>query len=331
MKQNIIPKYRYSIRRAQREADVYYNQPALLSRDAFLGDNNGRITEYQGSELQPGYVVVRDMSGNLSIAYNQRVPLVPGLAIKVGYDSLQPVLFQVLSVRDYLLENPALGVPAHHEKHEFPSNDTVFVSSFQFLPGMIYTGEAGFIVTLYPFFFKKADGSRGYMRAQTLDLSSYVPTTGAQAFTICVNDDNGITVVAGSTSGGIGTLTISNFPTILDPTLHEIWGVRLYAGMADVAYTDCYDFRFGGIGGAGSGPSSDVPVVVLGVARWSAVAGMDTFDFPDVVYEIQGIQVNGVTQDPISYSLSNLNQTLVLDTPLAYDAIVTANYTIEVL
>jgi hypothetical protein len=331
MKQNIAPKFVYRIRRSQREADRFYNEPATLAVDAFLGDNNGVITTYQGTELQPGYVVVRDMSGNLSVAYNQRVPLTPGLAIKVGYEPLQPVLFQVLSVRDYLLENPALGVPAHHESHEFPNNDTVFVSSFQFLPGMIYTG-AGFIVTLYPFFFKRSDGSRGFLRAQTLDLASYVPASGAQAFTICTDDDGVPVVVAGSTAGGIGTLTIANFPKIVDPTLHEIWGVRLYAGMTDVMYTDCYDFRFGGIsGGGGGGSSSNVPIVVLGTARWSAPAGEDTFDFPDVVYEIQSVQVNGVTQDPLSYSLENINQRLVLDTPLPYDAIITANYTIEAL
>lgn len=371
MKQNLSAKYSYRIRRAQREADKFYNQPAMLAVDAFLGDNNGLITTYQGAELQPGYVVVRDMSGNLSIAYNQRVPLTPGLAIKVGYDPIQPVLFQVLSIRDYLTENPALNVPAHHSTHEFPSNDTVFVGSFQLLPGLIYTGT-GFIVTLYPFFFKKSDGTRGFLQAQTLDLESYVPATGAQAFTICVDDNNDVVIVPGNTSGSIGTLTISDFPTITNPEYHEIWGVRLYNGQSGVYYTDCYDFRFGGVSGGGSGSGilimnpdgvvmpteprlqftgnqvsvtddptgtrtivniadPDIPIVLPATARWSASAGDDVFDFPDIVHEIQSVQVNGLGQDPLTYSLTGASNQLTLDDALPFDAVVTANYTIEAL
>lgn len=328
MKQNIASKFNYRIRRAQREADRYYNEPATLATDAFLGDNNGIITRYQNQELPSGYVVVRDMSGNLSVAYNQRVPLTPGLAIKVGYDPIQPVLFQVLSIRDYLVENPALNVPAHHETHEFPGTDTVFVSSFQFLPGMIYTTGNGFIATVYPIFFRKDTGKPGYFPGAEIDLEPYVPTAGAQVFTLCSDNSGNLVVIAGNSAGSIGLLSIEDFPKITD--CHELWGVRLYAGMPGVGYQDCYDFRFGG-SSSGGGGGGDTSTLVLGLCRWSGVAGEDTFLFPDIVSEIQGIQINGVTQDPLTYTLDDMGQALVLDTALPYDAVVTANYTIEVL
>jgi len=328
MKQNIAAKFNYTIRRAQREADRYYNQPATMATDAFLGDNNGVITRYQNQELPSGYVVVRDMSGNLSVAYNQRVPLTPGLAIKVGYEPIQPVLFQVLSIRDYLVENPALNVPAHHETHEFPGNDTVFVSSFQFLPGMIYTGT-GFVVTVYPIFFRKSSGKPGFFAGTTLDLTPYIPSSGAQVFTLCSDDDGNLVVIPGGAAGSLGLLSIEDFPPIT--AYHELWGVRLYSGQPAVSYQDCYDFRFGGSSSGGGGGGSDVPIVVLGICRWSGAAGEDTFTFPDLVYELQGVQVNGILQDPLTYTLDALGETVVLDTPLPYDAIVTANYTIEVL
>jgi hypothetical protein len=148
--------------------------------------------------------------------------------------------------------------------------------------------------------------------------------------------------------------------------------VRLYAGQPAVSYEDCYDFRFGGVGGGGAGTGivildpegntmptepqlqftgtyisvtddplgtrtvvhaadPDIPIVVLGVARWSAPAGEDTFEFPDIVHEIQSIQVNGLMQDPLTYSLSSSGEQLILNDALPYEAIVTANYTIEAL
>ena len=75
----------------------------------------------------------------------------------------------------------------------------------------------------------------------------------------------------------------------------------------------------------------DIPIVLPATARWSASAGDDVFDFPDIVHEIQSVQVNGLGQDPLTYSLTGASNQLTLDDALPFDAVVTANYTIEAL
>ena len=260
MVHNIVGKFSYKIRVNQSQLDAKINQPITKSSPAFLGDNDGVIDVYNGEQLPAGYVVVRDFNGNLSRAYNQRVPLWPGIGINVGYDPLQPTLFQVLSQRDYLTLNPVIAVPHHHESHEFPGPDTVFTHSEQLFPGLIL-GNNGFTLTIFPFIYKRQAGDRGYIAYQTLDVSGYVPASGARAFTLAAGDDGTIHVVMGGTQPSPGAITIADFPAMTDGSLHEMWGMRLYAGQMGVqqtsTYTDLFDFRWGGVyGGASTNLSS---------------------------------------------------------------------------
>jgi hypothetical protein len=368
MTHNIAQKFTYQIKRQQRKADVKYNQPLSPSKPAWLGDNNGVITKYNNIELPDGYVVVRDADGNLSTAYNQRVPLWPNLGITVGYDpNLNPTLFQVLGIRDYLTKNPAFAIPSHHKTHEWPGQDTVFVHSEQFLPALLFANQ-GLIVSVFPFYFKKNDGSHGFIDYQTIDLTPYVPALGAQAFTLLAGDDETIHVVAGSTAGSIALINLTSFGTNIDNTLHELWGIRLFAGQTVIkqtkTYTDVFDFRWGGLAGGGSGHTildqngtimvqqsnlqfagsgifvtEDVlsqKIIVqhmdtqaIGLARWGGLAGEYVFNYPDLVASINSVEINGVTEDPLNYSLAS--STLVLSTVLPFNATVTSSYQLEII
>lgn len=76
----------------------------------------------------------------------------------------------------------------------------------------------------------------------------------------------------------------------------------------------------------GSGGSGYV-AHLHGICRWSCSAGQSVFDYPDVVESVDSVYVNGLFQDPISYSVT-YNQ-LVLDIALPYDSIITSNYLIR--
>ena len=86
---NIIPKLSSKIRINTKKADAARNQPLMHATKAWLGDNSGVIFVYNGQTLPPGYVVVRDASGHLSVAYNSTVSTaIPGIQIWVGYEPL---------------------------------------------------------------------------------------------------------------------------------------------------------------------------------------------------------------------------------------------------
>lgn len=283
---NIIGKYKYKIRKQQRDADRHINQPLVVSRPAFLGDNSGNITTYAGEELPPGYVVIRDTDGNLSVAFNQKVPLTPNLAITVGYDPiLNPALFQVLGLRDFLSLSTASAVPNHNKTHEWPGNDTVFVRSEQYLPGLLFANN-GFTVSVFPFFFKKVDGTYGYQPYETIDLTSYVPTTGAQAIVLAAGDDGVMHVILGNAAASIGVLSLADFIYAPDNSMHVIWGVRLYYGQSTIQQTlvmnDTYDFRHSGMSTSYPGPiQSNEDTFRFGVG--GALAVVQDVDSPLIV------------------------------------------------
>jgi hypothetical protein len=266
MAQNVISKFVYGIRSKLQAKDAARNQPAWTTKPAWLGDNAGSMSVLNGEKLPDGYVVVRDFDGVLSKAYNDKVPLKPGLGVIVGYDPLQPTRFKVLAIRDYMTDNPPNVLPYHHKSHEYPGSDTVFVHSEQYLPGLLMANN-GLVISIYPFFFKKADGSRGYCEYQTLDLTAYLPATGAQALLLVVKDDETLEIIPGSTAISLASITPADFPSNTSATKHDLWGIRVYHGQTAIrqgqsnGWNDAFDFRAGGIQGGGGGEGGGVESV----------------------------------------------------------------------
>jgi len=259
MTQNAKGKWTFTIKRNTQRADKARNQPLTQKSAALLGDSKGNITTFYGKQLPDGYVVVRDYSGNLSVAFNSKVSTaVADVLLWVGYDPvLQPTLFQVLSLRDAYETQSTSGIPSHHTTHEFPYYDTVNVHGEQFLPALVRV-DSGYTLIIYPWFCPFSTGGWVYIPYQTLDMTSYLPSTGAQAFAICARDAGTISVVAGGTKTTPELIGASDFPTMPDATKHGMWAVRMYSGQDAIhqdltANNDLYDLISMGVGGAGGG------------------------------------------------------------------------------
>lgn len=62
-----------------------------------------------------------------------------------------------------------------------------------------------------------------------------------------------------------------------------------------------------------------------GMARWVSGGGA-TFDFPDYVEDLEEVRINGLTEDPLVYSLSSDGSQLVFDDAVIAGFIVTSSY-----
>jgi hypothetical protein len=68
---------------------------------------------------------------------------------------------------------------------------------------------------------------------------------------------------------------------------------------------------------------------LLSIDRWNGAIGQDTFLFTYAVEYVIGVYVNGLLLDALSYTVSVTQ--VVLDTPLAGDSIVSAQYVVATL
>jgi hypothetical protein len=235
-----------------------------------VGDGSGNVYP---DVNDPFTIYVTDLSGQTFKIFNQRAPAQLGSYVMVGYDPSMPRLEQVLSLFNTWGSPGAFGLPTHHLTHEWGGADTVFLRGEAFTPGLM-TCNNGFILSCYPtiigtstggivFFDLKSDGT-----VQTLDMTSHLPTTGAQLFAVCIKDDGTLAVVAGATKSTPELISLTtDMPAMPDATYHARYAVRMFAGQTSirqvrypVEYSDLYDLRWigGGSGGGGapSGPAS---------------------------------------------------------------------------
>jgi hypothetical protein len=106
----------------------------------------------------------------------------------------------------------------------------------------------GFTVQVIGIIFPKADNSFDFVDNQTLDLSSYVPVTGAKYVLIEADDDGEIHVIEGSTVASPGLLTVADIPSITIGRRASC-AVRLYVGQTQLyrdpfTINDFEDVRF---------------------------------------------------------------------------------------
>lgn len=230
-----------------RKADVLFTVPGLLGR---ISDRAVAIP------TRPGYVYVRigheETEGQ---ARNKRVPNRYDLPVVLGYDGITDE-FQVLAIRQetYLAAgfDVVPEIAPHHETHEFPGvgtgdgSDLVYVHHRQIRGLRIYasgtylvSNEPGHaIVWGYPM----------WITSQTLDLTSYVPTSGINArFVLIYLDANGDLKARAGNIVSVEAIQIADAPA---PTTSEIplaW-VLLYRGQAaisdDRTEQNIYDLRY---------------------------------------------------------------------------------------
>lgn len=178
---------------------------------AVLGDLSGNVSA--GGSL----VYARLDNGYPIIAVNYIAPLIFDLHVLVGRNKSQPGFFQVISVREAYVNPQSEFVKYHHEQHEYddvsPGPDIAWIRRKQFLPFTVLVKDpVGFIVQVYGNVFLGASGF-AMVDNQEVDVSSYVPTSGALFVVIETNDSGVLSINEGDGFGSPELSAIDNIPT----------------------------------------------------------------------------------------------------------------------
>jgi hypothetical protein len=192
-----------------------------------------------------GIIYVRNfLNGQVLTVYNFVAPNRWNLQVEIGRKVEQPGLWQVKGVRE------AYAVPAGGSASAGThTHDELFLGWDRFLPFLVYPiAGGGFTVQVIGIIFPKADNSFSFVDNQTLDLSAYVPVTGAKYVLIEADDDGEIHVIEGNTVTSPGLLTVADIPPITIGRRASC-AVRLYVGQTQLyrdpfTINDFEDVRF---------------------------------------------------------------------------------------
>lgn len=179
--------------------------------------------------------------------YNKRVANVPGMPVQIGYDPLEPKVYQVLGVINYPVPSStslATSTSSRHAStHNWSGNDPVFIEKRQLMP---YRPTP--IGGMYVYLGRDVDW-RGqqwlYYTGSALDLSPAIPTTGSRYALVYAKETGGHGILTG-TVRDLATLALSDVPTPI-PGTTPLSIIRLYSGQTGIIEglndTDLVDVR----------------------------------------------------------------------------------------
>lgn len=197
---------------------------------------------------RPGFVFVRDMQGYVHEAYNNVVPVDKEYVVRVGYDEFNHTLQTVLGHSNPYQQTTYRQIPSHHETHEWPAEDTVWVKSQQIFPGLV-APTTGLTVCIQPFCCGQDDGTFIIVPYQTLDLTSHIPSSGARWVTISINSSGAAVATDGSTVTALSLLASQAIPAPTDRSQRAIAAVAMYLGQTEITQNAAVqliaDLRFG--------------------------------------------------------------------------------------
>ncbi len=257
-----MPNNSRVLKKKYRDSQAQIQTPQTREFAAFLGNSSGIV-----QQDDEGHVYVILQTGVVLIVHNEVVPLIPRLPVICGYTADKPKLLQVLRARDVYVGSPLPVLPNHGTLHTWPKLDTTYVAAQQILPGLAFGGSAvslrmvGFIYYL--------DGWKSvsnYDEDNEIDLSSYIPTVGANWLLLEIDSSGVISYTAGAVVGSRLSLTIADIPEPT-PGKKPLVAVKVYAGQTEIINTatdtDIADIRFGGFASGGGVPLLDPNRVVF--------------------------------------------------------------------
>lgn len=260
-----------NIRDVRREvrAQLADKQDSLPRYAMKLGNQTGDLF----ADASHKFVYARVSDESLAIpVFCSRLAPVMNLDVWVGYDFPEPTLLQVLSTRTDSPGGPNAGVLggfAPASRYEWLGLDPVHVYLRAFLPLGIYcTSPASLSVTLYHGIIY--NGTE-YLEvpSQTINLTSYVPSTANKAALVLISINSVGTVVV--TDGADVTVDVPddlsalmpagdrffNAPSIPAGTVFVCALVRMYNTQTEILEgvnnRDIIDLRFPGVGSIGMG------------------------------------------------------------------------------
>lgn len=242
----------FQIRRLmQKLLEPYQPKPTQVSTWR-IGDKNGVV--YPDPNNVNWINVYDPTTGEVKQIYNQRVQNIPNDPVRIGKDPDHLGLLQVLGYDQAFDSNPVYPeIPPGISKVLAAFGvEPLYVDGAQFKPGLIICNN-GFVLTIYPWDHAKSTGGAINIPKQTLDMTSYVPASGAQMFGIFAKDDGTVAVVSGGTEATPEQITDADIPAAPDATYKFRYGVRLFSGQDAITqtatYSDLVDGRWGGGGG----------------------------------------------------------------------------------
>jgi preprotein translocase subunit SecE len=148
----------------------------------------------------PGEIYVRNvLNGQTLTVHNSVAPNIATLQVEVGRRVERPGLWQIKGIRE-AFNSPAGGnyISFHGNQHTFPAADTVWIDRKQILALTVLVSDAAnIIVKVYGATVRTQSGV-ALIETQDVDLSSYVPATGALYVNIESDDDGVLSVHAGT-------------------------------------------------------------------------------------------------------------------------------------
>jgi len=170
-----------------------------------------------------GRIWVRFSNGTEARVLNGLAPLAFDRHILVGRLRSQPNIWRVVEIRESYIESASNTVQAHHEQHEFkdatPAFDIVWSNRKQILSATIFVSDSTlFKVRVYgglfpiPGGWALAQGTDGSVTYPDIDLSSYLPATGAKYVSIEADSSGALVINEGATVESMELFTFADVP-----------------------------------------------------------------------------------------------------------------------
>lgn len=219
-----------------------YQRRTYITDNAMLGDGSGNV---RVADKQHECFVRVD--GLVMRLRNTKTAYINNLPVIVGYENSHPNLLQVLAVRDRdgvdLKTN--YGVPEHHELHEYDNpiggSDVVYVNIRQIMACRVTSAQDAFNIYVHRGMGLINGVWKRIESIDKIDLSSYVPGTGACYVLIYINlQDGSIGKLAGTTATSNQVLNYSYIPNVPSDA-YPLAAVRLYDTQTIISERFGYD------------------------------------------------------------------------------------------
>lgn len=249
------------------------SKPGLLGNGAGVVDDPSRT----------GYVFVRIAGSPPISVVNKRCASINDLSVWVGYDPLEPSVLQILSVRSIQRGSGGVGVGQslqvgkHGDTHSWEGRDPAYSDIRLLMPFRPQANGTMFLNMYRGISF--LDGEWRGVTGQNINMSAYVPSTGALYSLVYVNTVGLLDAVTGSLKD-VDTLYPSDAPDPIPGTI-PVALVRLWSGMsgiveartgtdiADVRWPGLYTDRIGTAIGTGT-PTANltIPITISGTTYY---------------------------------------------------------------
>ena len=212
----------------------------------FLDKQSARLGKLDGVTVlsdTPGIVWAR-LINNKEIEVHNRIGVTEDFDTRVviGRDKNLPNIWQILEVKEDYPGQSVSGnrIRYHAAQHEFNGADELAVSRKQITSMTVRVEDAAnFIVSLYGDVVNAPTGL-AIVQSQSIDLSSYVVTAGAQYISIEIDDDGTVSINNTGTVFDAPEMAAIAYVATLDPGKYLIAYILMYEGQTELSDNDIH-------------------------------------------------------------------------------------------